>query len=153
MLALWILNGHLTLLNITFYGLNGTKYLYNAILNVKLGPNLSSDIVMSEGVLQREVLSPYLFLSDLEKKIMEREGISGLNIDGLNELLVLLYADDLIILSYSYVDMKRKLKALEEYCHLNSLKVNPAKTKIIKFHRGRNSFREFFFFMNILKLR
>lgn len=45
---------------------------------------------------------------------------------------MLLYADDTVIFAYSHIDLKRKLKTLEEY-YTNKLSVNATKTKIMIF--------------------
>lgn len=49
---------------------------------------------------------------------------------------MLLYADDLVILAYSPVDLKRKLRILEQYCDKNGLSVNTRKTQIMVFRAG-----------------
>lgn len=53
------------------------------------------------------------------------------------EVLLLLYADDLIIISLSHHDMQDKVSTLNKYCESNNLMVNPAKSSILKFCRGR----------------
>ncbi|CAG5075126.1 Protein of unknown function [Cotesia congregata] len=45
----------------------------------------------------------------------------------------ILYADDTVIFAHSHIDLLRKLRALKEYCDLNQLTVNKAKTKILVF--------------------
>lgn len=99
---------------------------------------LSTSIPISEGVLQGETLSPFLFrlfISDVEENF-RFNGAVGLSIDGWNDVLLLLYADDLIILGDSEIDLARKLRLLEQYTSLNKLTVNVNKTKIMCFSRG-----------------
>lgn len=59
-----------------------------------------------------------------------------MDIDGINETLLFLYADDLIIFANNYVDLKRKLKILGEYGEAFNLPVNISKTKVIAFRKG-----------------
>lgn len=67
---------------------------------------------VTRGVLQREVLSPLdflLYINDFEDhSIAER--CRGLSIDGSNEVLVIGYADDYVILSDTPVKVNKKLK-------------------------------------------
>lgn len=53
-----------------------------------------------EGVLQGESLSPLLFSLFINDIVdyFKQNGVSGVNIDGMNDVLLLLYADDLVIL-------------------------------------------------------
>lgn len=44
--------------------------------------------------------------------------------------MTLEYADDIVILAGSQIDVLRKLKASEEYCVSIKLKINPKKIKI-----------------------
>ena len=60
----------------------------------------------------------------------------GINVTSLVDILLLAYADDLVILAESPVDVQRKLKVLKEYCEENDLVVNVKKTKILICQRG-----------------
>lgn len=71
-----------------------------------------------------------LNISDFEE-FFRCKGAEGLNIDGINELLIVLNVDDTVILAKSYIDLKKKLDVLAEYCNAKGLKVNKEKTKII----------------------
>ncbi len=51
-------------------------------------------------------------------------------------VLVLMYADDTIIMSDSEQAMKQALMSLSSYCNEWRLKVNCSKTKIVVFSRG-----------------
>ena len=58
--------------------------------------------------------------------------------DGINAMLtsfVLLYADDIVILTENERDMPRNLDILNEYCICNKLKVNISKTNKMVFVR------------------
>lgn len=111
----------------------------NASMQVKVMNKLSSLIPISLGLLQGEILSPLLFslfIDDIWDYFHNSE-IRGLNIDGYNEIAVLGYADDLVILGYSPGDVQKKLDLLKNYCDINELEVNTTKTKILVFHKGR----------------
>lgn len=57
---------------------------------------------VTEGVLQGETLSPLLFIlyiADIEK-YFRQSGHREVNIDGVTDVIMLLYADDLIILAH-----------------------------------------------------
>lgn len=98
---------------------------------------------LDRGILQGESLSPLLFslfISDMEA-FFRQKGISGLAIDGSHDVILLLYADDLVILSDSPSDLNRKLKLLSEYSLKNKLEVNRDKTKVMCFQRGGNNLR------------
>lgn len=58
------------------------------------------------------------------------------SIDPSNEIIILAYADDLMILADSVSDLKRKIKILSEYCEENDLTVNVKKSKIVIFQKG-----------------
>lgn len=125
------------------------KELYDkAALRVRVGGDLSSRIEVTEGVLQGEILSPLLFLlylADIEKEL-RRAGVEGINIDGTHDLLLLLYADDLILLADTPRDLRKKLKALWDYCNSLDLTVNIGKTKIVPFKRGGRPNSEVFYY-------
>ena len=52
-------------------------------------------------------------------------------------LLILLYADDTVLLAESAVDLQTQLNNFYEYCRLWKLKVNIDKTKVVIFTSGR----------------
>lgn len=109
-----------------------------ARLQVRSDGRYSQPFDVNSGVLQGEPLSPFLFsafLADIEEYFRQR-GASGINIDGHHDLLLLLYADDLVILSDSPGDLQRKLCILQEYSERNLLEVNTRKSNIICFRRS-----------------
>lgn len=62
-----------------------------------------------------------------------------MSITSVVEILLLAYADDIVLLSDSPTELTKKLSALYLYCKDNKLTVNIKKTKIVIFHKGRNS--------------
>ena len=112
------------------------KALYEqATVRLTSGNTLSEEFEITEGILQGETLSTLLFvlyISDFESFFRAR-GHRGLNIDGINDLLMLLYADGTVILAHSHIELVKLLQTLEEYCTANGLTVNVTKTKIVIF--------------------
>ncbi|XP_046605008.1 uncharacterized protein LOC124297740 [Neodiprion virginianus] len=115
------------------------KSLYDqATIQVRSRNAFSNEFAVTEGVLQGESLIPLLFLlyiADFEDFFRQR-GLEGLNIDGIHDIVMLLYTDDTVILAQSQTDLAKKLRVLGEYCAENGLTVNSIKTSIIIFKNG-----------------
>lgn len=121
-----------------------------AVLNVRVGNSLSGDIPVTEGVLQGEVLSPLLFslfLANLELHLRQ-DGIEGPSLNPTEDLLLLMYADDIVILARSPVILRRILASLDRYCALNGLNVNTAKTKVMELKQGGRKTNKAYFYHN-----
>lgn len=111
------------------------NFYSSAFACIKTPEGYTDEVKVSKGVLQGEVLSPLLFIlfiADMEKFFIN-QGCRGLSISSSVEILISGYADDYVILADTPVELKRKLKALHEYCELNKLTVNTDKTKILVF--------------------
>ena len=126
--------------------------MYNSIKScVSHNGNLSALFLSECGVRQGENLSPILFsmyLNDLQSHL-QINGSVGIELkDPSNEiiwlkLLLLLYADDTIIVSDSPIDFQNSLDSFNDYCIEWKFKVNMTKTKIIVF--GARITRNFLF--------
>ena len=102
--------------------------------------NNASDYFESHvGVRQGECLSPLLFslfLNDIESFFMKHD-VVGVTVkerpiaEEFLRLLVLLYADDTILLSNTAKGLQDALQSLELYCNTWKLKVNSSKTKVM----------------------
>ena len=79
------------------------------------------------GVLQGESLSPLLFISDMEQ-FLRAQGCVGLSITLQTDCLMLMFADDAVMIGYSEGDIQRKVNILHKYCTINKLTVNVGKT-------------------------
>ncbi|CAG5100683.1 Similar to jockey\pol: RNA-directed DNA polymerase from mobile element jockey (Drosophila funebris) [Cotesia congregata] len=116
--------------------INTIKSLYNeSSLQVKGMESKSNVFEVTEGVLQEEALSLDLFLlfiADIEH-LFRSKGLYSLSINGLTDILMLLYADDTVIFAHSPIDLLRKLRMLEEYCDASGLTANKSKAKIVTF--------------------
>lgn len=126
-------------------------YIYQRMkAEVKMGGNISDPIDITQGVLQGEPWSPALFsvfINDIETYFREH-GLEGLDINGIEDLLMLIYADDIVILAKNPVDVQKKLKTLEDYAVKKKLVVNIEKTKILIFHKGKRKHTPPFTFKN-----
>ena len=95
-----------------------------------------------------------LFLSDLEL-FLKSKGLRGVSVSHLSEILLLAFADDIVILADSYIAMKNVTKYLFEYCVINKLIVNVKKTKIILFQKGGHGHKKklapFFFGIDLIE--
>ena len=103
------------------------------------------------GVRQGENLSPVLFsmyLNDLENFLQESQ-INGISLDIINDeithfskLVVLLYADDTVLLADNEQELQNSLDAFYDYCERWKLKINMNKTKVVIFGaRKTDSYR------------
>ena len=103
------------------------------------------------GVRQGENLSPVLFsmyLNDLENFLQESQ-INGISLDLINDeithfskLVVLLYADDTVLLADNEQELQNSLDAFYDYCERWKLKINMNKTKVVIFGaRKTDSYR------------
>ena len=73
--------------------------------------------------IARDKISPILFLLCIQDIIS-------------SDIILLMFVDDLAILSSSWSDTQINL---EQYCDVNSLNVNIHKSIIVSFHKGNNS--------------
>ena len=87
------------------------KSLYsNATMKLKSNNYFTKTYEIVEGVLQGESLSPLLFsifIADMESYFYSL-GLNGINVDNYISVLLLFFADDLVILADSKIDLNRK---------------------------------------------
>jgi hypothetical protein len=105
---------------------------------IRLPGTLSTPIEITEGLAQGEVLSPRLFslyICDIEE-ILQQFGVSGIEINSDCCIHILLYADDMVVLSNTKLGLQMKIRRLERYFDKNQLVVHLSKTKVIVFRKG-----------------
>lgn len=73
-----------------------------------------------------------LYVSDLEMFLRSR-GVRGVSVNNTEEILLLMYADDLVLLAYSKIEMQKILNHLELYCNEKGLTVNVKKSNLVIF--------------------
>lgn len=113
------------------------EFFAHASVKVKTHTGVTNAMKVTRGVLQGDVLSPLLFslfISDFEVFCRKRH-LAGINVDNQVDVLALFYADDLVILGDSPVDLQKKLDSLSDYCNENDLQVNSDKSKVVVFRR------------------
>ncbi|BES98573.1 Reverse transcriptase (RNA-dependent DNA polymerase) [Nesidiocoris tenuis] len=133
-----VLWGKLEWLGVSPRFISVIRALYEcASFSVRVGAASTRPFRLSQGILQGDILSPLLFallLADFDEFVAAR-GIRGLSIDGRTEVTSLFYADDCCLLADSGPGLQRLLNVLQEYCEVNRLKVNSAKSKVVIFQR------------------
>ena len=76
-----------------------------------------------------------MFLNDIEDVFMNK-GLSGIDVNFF-KIVLILYADDIVIFDEIKDELQRSLDALLEYCNRWKLVVNTRKTKIMIFKKSR----------------
>ena len=121
-------------------GLNGKmlriiKDMFNKVKTCVRGRNSYSNFFeCAVGLKQGEVISPALFslfIDDLEL-FLQWDQTCGLTFDDITFILML-FADDMVILGKDKDYLQTSLDLLEMYCHKWGLQVNTDKTKLVVF--------------------
>ena len=126
--------------------------MYSKIKSCVKHNNIFSDFFdIPVGLLQGEVTSPILyslFIEDIEL-FLQQDPSSGLNIQDITVIL-LLFADDMVLFGESPEDLQNSLNRLYVYCIKWGLSVNIDKTKVMVFRkRGPLKQKEKWFYNNI----
>lgn len=109
----------------------------NVKSRIKVHNSLSDSFICTLGVRQGDCLSPFLFsmyLNDLEETFI-LNGFQGIDL-GMFKLFLLLYADDIVILSNTEDGLQNGLNILKTYCDKWRLVINVNKTKIMIFKKA-----------------
>ncbi len=91
-----------------------------------------------------------MYVNDLEDEFYLK-GVDGIDI-GMIKLLLLLYADDIVIFAESAESLQHGLNVLDDYCQKWKLTVNIDKTKIMVFRKGGMLPKQLKFFYNDYEL-
>jgi len=105
---------------------------------IRTKDGLSEEFNILKGILQGDSLSPKLFTIFIDDVVerLEKAGTTAVGINNVS-LHLLLYADDIIVLSNNLVDLNNKIDCIREYFVENDLKVNLGKTKIVTFRTNK----------------
>lgn len=108
---------------------NVLELLYsNTSVKVWDGSDLSESFETMYGVKQGCNLSPLLFALYINDVVEYVTG--GINFAGIN-IKVLLFADDIVLISNTPEKLQRMINKFHEYCKLWNLIINREKTKVI----------------------
>ena len=131
---------------LTSYGLSSTmlnilQSMYNqASSRVTLNSETSDEFLYRKGVRQGCNLSPLLFsvfINDLEKYLLENNS-GSIEITSIL-LCLLLFADDLVLLSDLSTGLQKSIQILGDYCSKWDLRINLEKTKVMEFIFSRRN--------------
>ena len=116
------------------------KAIYSTVTaTVRFGNKYSEDIKCPLGVKQGCLLSPLLFsilINKVAKKVAEYGRAGYQFITGGKEIFLLLFADDIVLISQTPSGLQNQLNNLKKASDELGLKVNLDKTKTLVFRRG-----------------
>ena len=96
------------------------------------------------------MLSPRLFIifiNELEK-MLKRSEYRGISMGNAIEVFLLLYADDIVLVADTVLELQRKIRVLEKFCGKWGMEVNLTKTQVIVFRNvGKTSKSETCFYL------
>ena len=120
--------------------LESIKAIYKSVkMSVKCNSKLTESFSNSIGLRQGCNLSPILFslyINDLHDAISNSDARGIQLYPSLIEILLLMFADDVALLSDTISGLQKQLNALNDFCAESKLKVNISKTKILVFRKG-----------------
>ena len=123
------------------------RSMYNCVkTRVFTNGEKSDTFCCNLGVRQGECLSPFLFsmyVNDLEEKLAGTG--AGVTFEDM-KILLLFYADDVVIFSESAQGLQSGINSLHEYCNRWKLKLNTEKSKVMVFRKGKSIIRDKWFF-------
>ena len=112
--------------------LNIIRSMYTSIKTRVFSNGIKSEVYYgSLGVKQGECLSPFLFsmyINDLQEYLVSESG--GVTI-GHIQMLLLLYADDVVVFAKSSSELQQEMDKLFNYCNKWKLKLNTTKSKLL----------------------
>ena len=92
----------------------------------------------NRGVRQGCILSPLLFnlyLNDIPSRLQNTQGLDPITLPNGSRLNLLLYADDLVLISTSTVGLQRSINSLHQFCKESLMSVNTQKSKVMIFQK------------------
>ena len=115
--------------------LNCLMSMYNDIrCSVRVNGKLSEWFPVDIGLKQGCVLSPLLFSLYVNDLIVNVNNLNvGVPIADSERISMLLYADDIVLMSESGIGLQTMLNALRDWCQLWKLDINVAKSQVVHF--------------------
>ena len=118
------------------------KSMYGIVkAQVRSNSGLTEPIISKVGLKQGCLISPamfLLFINELAKEINNSD-LKGIQLfPDLVQVLILLFADDVSLISDTVVGLQRLLNKLHSFCLSSGLIVNTSKTKILVCKKGGN---------------
>ena len=124
--------------NITGNIYHAIKAIYSDTVSAVVINNVLTDWFITEsGVRQGDNLSPTLFALYLNDLVLD---INSQNLGvafGNSRISVLLYADDIVLISENETNLQKMLTIIDKWCSKWQMKVNPDKTKVIHFRKQK----------------
>ncbi len=125
--------------------LNVIKSMFSQVKScVQLNSKKSDFFITNKGVRQDENLSPLLialFVNDIEDHLLANgcryANIDNEALDNYIKLLVLMYADDTILIADSDENLQKDIKCMETYSGTWKLIVNETNTKVMIFGKTK----------------
>ena len=126
-------------------GIEGRMYkaiqsMYGVVkARVRVGGDLTNYFMCPKGLRQGDVCSPVLFslfINELAQEIVLR-GKHGISLTPEQiQIMILLFADDVLLLSHTIIGLQQQLNILHDTANRLGLVVNMDKSKIIVFRKG-----------------
>ena len=103
---------------------------------IRLNGELSNELVSKNGVKQGDNFSPTGFNSYIDSLITEIRNMKlGIPLTSKAKVSVLAYADDIVLIGSTSMELERMLQKLSEWCIKWRVSVNVSKTKIVHFRK------------------
>ena len=107
----------------------------NVTAPMKTKEGFTKPFECKSGVRQGCLLSPELSINKLERTLKLSE-FRGIHIWEATEVLLLMYADDIVLVAETIIQLQRKINILKKFCRKYGMKVNLDKTKVMVFRNG-----------------
>ena len=115
--------------------------------SVKTKQGFTKPFECKSGVRQGCLLSPELFILFINElqRMFKLSKFRGIHIWEATEVLLLMYAEDIVFVGETIIQLQRKINILEKFYRKHGMKVNLDKTKVIVFrNRGKTQKRNHF---------
>ena len=116
------------------------KNIYSVVkARVGVGDDLTEPFMCPRGLKQGEICSPILFSFSINEFANEitQKGKHDISLSpGLIQMLIMLFADDLILLSFTITGLQHQLNILNDTANNLGLVVNLSKSKVVFFRNG-----------------